>query len=407
MPNQKIPSNVTIFIRADESVSNYTKRALSEAARVTGLPLLEQKLFADALLAKYPGTSNRSWTNDPTPSDKDSTVRTSDFNYLLLKQYLNEHPKAGGKKILVNQVRSMEGKVTANPRLDETTRLELSNWLQDFVYRGGSLSSGREAPISRTNLVPPLQTLASVPDITWIPKIMRSKQWPIGAILMQEWLRAPSNIRPSTIELTPNNFGPPLLNVIKMDWVLGYSRAKAVYDGMLREKIWVNTAGKKQIVSMLKASGIVASALANPEKAVSFGNLDSSDVIKAENAYIQSRSCSNGIVQDDLAAALANFNFRVGVKGFATAKAGNINVTINEIGIYVKDSYDFINDGSFQWGCLCHDQPLGSWAEGVGSVSNDTFNNWRTANNKGGDFLIYSDIKTSKINPGDSFSAVL
>jgi Family of unknown function (DUF6402) len=233
---------------------------------------------------------------------------------------------------------------------------------------------------------------------------LREQKLFAGAILMEEWLRAPAKIRPSTIEQTPNNFGPPLFNVIKMDWVLGYSRAKTVYDTMQREKIWSNVAGKKQIATMLTSTGVTAAALAGPGKPIPFGNLDSANVMRIEDVYIQSRSCSNGLIQDDLAAALANFNFRVAVKGIAAAKAGKIDVIVDEVGIYVKDSYDFINDGSFQLACLCYDQPLGSWEEGVGKVSNGTFNNWRTANNKGGDFLVYSDVKTSKINPKDSFS---
>jgi hypothetical protein len=229
-------------------------------------------------------------------------------------------------------------------------------------------------------LVPALQAPASAPDLTWIPGIMRSKGWAEGAALMEEWFRRPASIRPAKIEDTSINCGPPLLNAIKMSRVLGFARAKTVHDKMLSEKIWRNEAGKKEIAKALDSSGIAAQFKASPGKSIEFGDLTSANVIAIEATYIQSRSCENGTIQDGLAAALANFKFRLAIKGTASHVGGKTLVSVKAVGIYVKDSYDFINDGSFNWLCWCSDQPLGSWDKGVGSVSNDTFKNWRTAN---------------------------
>jgi hypothetical protein len=99
------------------------------------------------------------------------------------------------------------------------------------------------------------------------------------------------------------------------------------------------------------------------------------------------------------------------LKGTVSYSQNSLEVTVEEVGIYARDSYDFINDGSTYWQCLyCDDQPLGNWdtiapenLKGVGKISNNTFNNWRKANNKGGDFLVYSDIKVTRLNAPEIF----
>jgi hypothetical protein len=404
MPPVEIPKSVTVPIRASEPVADYCKRGFVELARAVGLPLQEQVLFADSLIYAYPDKNSVVWFNDPTPRDNDASVKPDDFNYFLLRQYLNEHRGAGKRKLSVAQVKAVEGKVFSTFSIDAVTEAELKKWLQDFVYRGGELNTGREAPISRKGLVPALQALASKADITWVPQIMRSKNWNEGATLMEEWFRRPVAIRPARIEDTPINFGPPLLNAIKMSWVLGFARAKTVYDKMFSDKIWQNDAGKREISKVLDSLGITAQMKASPGKSIEFGDLASANVITIEATYLQSRSCENGTIQDGLAAALANFNFRLAIKGSASFAGGKTQVSVKAVGVYVKDSYDFINDGSFNWLCLCRDQPLGSWDKGVGSVSNDTFNNWRTANGKGGDFLIYSDVKITEMKPAVTFT---
>jgi hypothetical protein len=86
---------------------------------------------------------------------------------------------------------------------------------------------------------------------------------------------------------------------------------------------------------------------------------------------------------------------------------GEYKVTINEIGVYVKDSYDF-NDAPGE------DQELGNWdfddksvgrtiLNGGETITNSDFRKWRKANGKGGDFYVYSDIKYRTINPPNTF----
>jgi hypothetical protein len=82
------------------------------------------------------------------------------------------------------------------------------------------------------------------PDITKIPAIMRSKGWYNGARLQDIWFRGPAN---SVAER-----GKPDTTTIRMDtWALRFPRAKAVYDRMISEKIWLKLEAQMKIGKLL------------------------------------------------------------------------------------------------------------------------------------------------------------
>ncbi|MBS7690175.1 hypothetical protein I0E98_05585 [Pseudomonas lalucatii] len=113
---------------------------------------------------------------------------------------------------------------------------------------------------------------------------------------------------------------------------------------------------------------------------------------------------------DDVYGALGSFAIKIAATKIRTMANdhGYPAIEIEEIGLYVRDTYDFLNtDG---------DQLLGYWnKEGVirpgpidyltepdfidkadarhFKITNDSFNNYRTKWNKGGDFLIFSTVK--------------
>lgn len=290
----EIPPQVRIVIRAEETVESFCRRALTQVALEAGLPLIERGLFVDALIERYPKFNKTYWLGNSDPTKRtDTEVRTEDFNFKLLLEYLREHPGAGKRKISIKQVKPFEGRAVTSYTPDEITRNELALWQQDFIYRGGELGSGLEAPVSRQGLVPALQVPATEPNITWLPAIMRYKEWYQGAILMEEWLRRPSNVRTPILEKTPNDFGPAVLNVVTMDWILTYGKPKSVYDQIINEQLWSNIAAKGKIGEMLLRTGITARAKSAPEQKIRFGDLTSANVVAIEGVYIQSRPVNN------------------------------------------------------------------------------------------------------------------
>lgn len=416
----EIPNVVRVPYKINELVVEFVRRVLIKAAEESGLPLLEQQIFADAMLAQYPATADRVWNDrDVTPRDNNPKLQTSDFNFLLYRQLLNENASIRaaarrGRKIQLRELKPVEGRVFSNSTIDELTKVELRKWQQDFIYRGGHLGDGREAPVSRQGLVPTLQEKAGQPDITWIPTIMRSKGWTQGATLMEEWQRRAAKIRPANPEDVPNNFGPPVLNVVTMDWILSgpFGWAEPAYNELMNNKMWKTENAKKEIGKMLRETGMTAQVQANRETKLNFGDLTSSNVIRIEEVYIQSKAVNRSSLAsynnpDALTAAIKDFNYHMAVKGEAKYTPNGIEVTVQEVGVYAKESYDFINDGTF-YGPTGYDQPLGTWYYGEGLsefiwITNNSFNNWREATGRGGDFLVYSDIKVIRLNPPDIF----
>jgi len=237
--------------------------------------------------------------------------------------------------------------------------------------------------------------------ITDIPKIMRNKNWGIAAQLLERWFAGLPNSVPKN--------GSPCLNIVKLDWVLQFQSAKLAYQEIFEKKLWKTPNAQKNIAFILKRKGKLRPGMCTL--------YDSTEFVLPVNHkdQIQYHSVGGGKIEmllgdiNHLKAALARFNFYITVHGTITApKFGTKNLykfTINKIGVYVKDSYDF-NDVPGE------NQPLGNWDiddnsvgrtpfNGGTSVYNSDFREWRTANENGGDYFIYSDIRFTKLKTPD------
>lgn len=234
--------------------------------------------------------------------------------------------------------------------------------------------------------------MAAVDELTKIPGFMRKMGWGCGAALMDRWFGLPPNPNPAA--------GREDTSTIKMDsWALTFSRARTAYDGLLAGKLWLNDKAKTLLASRLRSTGMV------PGRPLSFGNL-SQGPKQLEAGYL-TFAVVGGMLDplDDLYGALGKFTYRVAVQGTAVAvdKKPQHSVRIESIGIYIRDTYDFNGD-----------QPLGFWNFKTGAVSrtpgfgyeyieNKTFRAWRAKNGRGGDFLVFSDVKVLTRTPPDVF----
>jgi len=227
--------------------------------------------------------------------------------------------------------------------------------------------------------------------LTNIPSIMRYQGWKNGARLLDNWFSRSSAIAPA--------YGPADTTTIKMDgFVLTFTRARLVYEGLVKEKIWSNPKAKVEIRRLLNRLG----RLGRPRGW--FGNINLAPPI-LESDYINFRTVTFGIFDsDDLAASLGKFTFRVVVAGESEAvRGGKTKVYVHQVGIYVRDSFDFNGD-----------QFLGFWDDSDNSVSminplsgdkvtNASFRDYRSKTGKGGDFLVYSDTKKLMLAEPDVF----
>ncbi len=233
---------------------------------------------------------------------------------------------------------------------------------------------------------------ASAPafSITQIPGIMTAMSWNTAAALMNDWFSRPSHSDPLT--------GTPNTSAVSVSWANGFSRSRSVYDALVADRIWVNSASQDLIKRRLISVG-----LPGPGTSSTFGSVSASPAV-LDTDYVNYRAVSQGLLAplDGLAGALANFVFRVAVQGTITDTGASpwyaigtqraYRVDIQQVAIYIRDSYDFIGDQSL--GCW---DPVANTVSrtGIGQanatcVGNVDFRNWRTTNGRGGDFLIYS-----------------
>jgi hypothetical protein len=222
---------------------------------------------------------------------------------------------------------------------------------------------------------------------------MHALNWLNGERMFRIWFGNPANNDPLK--------GTPDTSTIKMNtWVLTFERAKTVYDKLMSERIWTIPAARWLLIQHLQRDKKMTS---NDEQ---FGDMTGLNMSTIDHQHsINHREVSNSLMDevldplDDMFAALGAFSFKVVVQGHVQPiKSSPLSgmthrATIEKVGVYVRDSFDF-NGLQFlgfwrQTAPDCSRTPGRSYY----SIYNSDFRQWRDANNKGGDFLVYSDIK--------------
>ena len=197
-----------------------------------------------------------------------------------------------------------------------------------------------------------------------------------------------------------------------MNWVLLFPRARDVYDKMVDGKVWSNEKAIALTTDRLRKLGLI-------QPLATRFNLSSRSVQDQHDLHVNYREVEYSYFHlDDLTAALGNFSIYVTpLVGEVLPVIGGSVVKLHQVGFHVMDSYDFqgdqflgtwdesTNSASFEEPVHYEGDP--DWEEGDppwhGAVYNFSFRDWRTANRKGGDFLVYSDVQVLKRNPPDSF----
>ena len=227
-------------------------------------------------------------------------------------------------------------------------------------------------------------------SITNIPGIMRANKWFNGAKLMGEWFAGPSATMPA--------YTTPDTTTIKMDsWVLTFPRAKTVFDSMVRDKVWMSAAAKPVFASRLRALGMGP----NANKCL---DISGKSAVDQHPLHVNLKAVPGVTDFDDMEAALGNFSIYVVPLVFDVApEVGKLRVTLYTVGFHVWDSYDFEGHQILGWWDESSNTASAGPMMSGNEVDNGDFRNWRTANSKGGDFLVYSDVKQLNISPPDSF----
>jgi hypothetical protein len=224
--------------------------------------------------------------------------------------------------------------------------------------------------------------------VTKISGVMDAKGWTHGAALLREWFSLPAGIAPS--------FAATDSATVTMDWVLTFERARKVYDAIFADKAYVNEAARAEITKLVKKLGADKGGVFGFAKPVT--SLDPDFDINFRPV--------GGLADplDDLTASLGKFTFRMVVAGRVEpdTAAGRFRVTITDVGVHVRDSFDF--NGSQDLGCwnICTNEVGRVFCGGV-DINNTDFDAWRKANGSGGDMKILSDVKPTHLAMPDTF----
>ncbi|GKT20486.1 DUF6402 family protein [Acidovorax sp. SUPP3334] len=263
--------------------------------------------------------------------------------------------------------------------------------------------------------LPPKVRLFQLDDI---PGVMRSRMgWPVAAALMERWFRGAAFEMPDAMKLGDPPHQTATLNAVQLDertvsmaWAMGFARVRTAMATL--QARWASPAGLSQLRKLVEKRGRV-----QPQPSWRFGSL-------GLPAKAVDESCQVNILKvgrlsdplDDFYGAMGEATLKVAVSGIVTSKgAGKTAILIDELGFYLRDSYDF-NDGDQPF----LSQPLGFWGYGGVSridlgervsiserwaneeetkarghsywVQNQDFSRWRGMHGRGGDFIVLSDV---------------
>lgn len=246
-----------------------------------------------------------------------------------------------------------------------------------------------------------------------IPAVMRAKSWTVGAQLMDRWFARRAAKMTDADKRGDTCWYDVETKLVTMTWAQGFPRVMEQQRHLLRA--W-NTSRARQLLEYRIRSW---PGFSRQPISFRFGNLFSTTAnidrtCQINRDIIESNYISDPI--DDFYVALGDATMKLAVSGVvARGPRGRMRITIDQVGTYIRDTYDFTDSPWFS-------QPLGQWrASGVTrseilapaipissseakddinqyySVSNASFDQYRARYKQGGDFVILSDVVRTRL----------
>ncbi|TMU82449.1 MULTISPECIES: DUF6402 family protein [Pseudomonas] len=280
----------------------------------------------------------------------------------------------------------------------------------------------------------PVEVAVDEFKITDIPDVMRKMGWTEAARLMQRWFDGEPfemtfDEKEGKLDVSKIT-QEKLFDDLDFDWLTASSPQtgeeikelleKAAYASQYNElvgrvrKFDQLAPGLLQFMKRLRTLGILDQEKKDLKKGeYDFSSMSARELEVATQYNFRSIATdpSDRITNplDDVYGALGGFLVKFAVTKFTvTSKSKRVPATlhIEEIGCYIRDTYDFLNDSG-------KDQPLGYWSSESGikgltafgretfeadsqlyhKVTNDSFNQYRTLHGRGGDLFVYSTVK--------------
>ena len=258
--------------------------------------------------------------------------------------------------------------------------------------------------------------------ITDIPDVMQLKKgWPVAAQLMRRWFASPPYTMP--VEVKNNRATASTLSssnletrVVTMAWALRFPRVKTACHALVES--WASPAGLQELRKQILRTRPTAGG----DKPWRFGDLSRSPVALDNMGQVNFREV--GAMTDpldDFYGSLGKATLKIAVTGMVQQNNGRYRIEIDEVGLYLRDTYEFNDDKSsfmsqalgywgfngverspqVRWDIAIDEKFVNETSEetrdSMYAVQNDDFRAYRQKYKRGGDFVIYSDVHRVKL----------
>ncbi len=253
-----------------------------------------------------------------------------------------------------------------------------------------------------------------------VPGVMRRHGWTTGANCMDRWFGRGAYTmslaeKSGQVDYRRVPASRIETRIVTMAWAMRFGRVRDVVESLRRS--WVTPRSAALLRSRIARSGAL-----HPSKKpyqFRFGDLGASTVAIHETCQANSAPVG-GIFDpfDDFYAALGRATMNLAVTGVCHVEKGKARLVVDGIGVYIRDSYEFIGEQSLGYwnghgvttfAANVGDIPVtptagadGDWSIGIGSVratvdrhyrvTNASFRDFRQLNHRGGDFVIFTDL---------------
>ncbi|MES2529854.1 MAG: DUF6402 family protein [Pseudomonadota bacterium] len=285
---------------------------------------------------------------------------------------------------------------------------------------------------------PPPPPLVPLFDLQKIPDAMRKVGMPVAAKLQERWFAGQENYSRSAQDLSNEidqngaRYAPAFADstTVDMKWVLSFVRAKKALDELVQKQLQTPNALRNLKVSLTPhqdSKDIVAWNAAGSDflqyhKKFQFQFQPVNSSIGQKFSEFMRQEATGLGIPDDLTGALGAFNFYAAVRcaWFDRSARGSVVAVVTHISVYVRDAYEFSGDqylghwnarhiaivpahqavgggGHSEW----LRQPIKDGKEGdfFYPVTNADYRDWRQSHRQGGDFIIYTDRLSIRLDP--------
>lgn len=241
--------------------------------------------------------------------------------------------------------------------------------------------------------------------LTDIPAAMRQEGWPIGARVMERWFAGAARAMPDAEKEGNLPQRDVEARIVTLGWCRRFAAAEKELIATWSSPARLGTA-RRNLADKVREWRSRTGATG----AFRFGDLAAGTATVDRQCQLNFQRIESALLGDvdDFYAAIGRGSVKIAVAGDAVPIGdGRIRLRIDEIGTYLRDTYDFNGDQMLgSWGpaglrrvaVLAPDVPVvretarERRGQAFWSVGNESFRDWRRHYGRGGDFTIYSGI---------------